>query len=594
MFDDRDSFWPEPPPDRQGPDVLPEVPAWLVDWPVASVEDWQVPDCACCVEPAAAPAAVLAAESPFEPVGWGVPMTPFGAPDPTTALPAPSPTVAALVSLIAQLTEVELPAVPGPQALADTGALLAAAGGLRVHLLDRLADVDTRGLHELSGARSVRAWIKTAQPDTDPGDLPLARKLRVLGHLKAALTARSVSVKASKKVAAALGKISHYLDRPDGLIDGQPAVELIGAVVDNVVDLVARSRGGLPDNDPLLLEVLGATARIVETGSSQHDQLEQAFTLLAEHLPADLLTDALDVMVCAILPAMLEQRGQEAEDNAGLSLQRRADGQGWDVHGRLDLECGELAYLALGAEARRDQDNADDTAVAQALRDQGLDPYAPDSAGGTGGADSTGGAGLFTVPQSETARREALRRPRTSARRLHDAFKNLLTRYLDADLAGSHHKQPVRISITASTTLLDSTPGARPATAASGARIPIRLLRRWWCNAETTAFLLSRGWLTLGVQHTGRTLTATERRALDLQGGHRCAGLDCCPGRTDDPLITLAPHHVQGYASTGTTSLNDTIWACPTLHHDLHHGKTVQLRDGRHLTEHGWTDDPTF
>lgn len=104
MYDDRDSFWPEPPPDWQGPDVLPEVPAWLVDWPVASVEDWQVPDCACCVEPAPAAAPAPAAESPFEPVGWGVPMTPFGTPDPTTALPAPSPTVAALVSLIAQLT----------------------------------------------------------------------------------------------------------------------------------------------------------------------------------------------------------------------------------------------------------------------------------------------------------------------------------------------------------------------------------------------------------------------------------------------------------------------------------------------------------
>ena len=114
---------------------------------------------------------------------------------------------------------------------------------------------------------------------------------------------------------------------------------------------------------------------------------------------------------------------------------------------------------------------------------------------------------------------------------------------------------------------------------------------RWWCNAETTAFLLSRGWLTLGVQHTGRTLTGTERRALDLQGGHRCAGLDCCPGRTDDPLITLAPHHVQGYAQHGTTSLGDTIWACDTLHHDLHHGKTVRLRNGRSLTDAGWVDE---
>lgn len=94
----------------------------------------------------------------------------------------------------------------------------------------------------------------------------------------------------------------------------------------------------------------------------------------------------------------------------------------------------------------------------------------------------------------------------------------------------------------------------------------------------------------MGVQHTGRTLTATERTALSLRDGRRCAGTGCCRGSTDDPLASLEPHHVRGFAESGTTSLAETIWACPSLHHDLHHGRTVLLRNGRYLSEQGWVD----
>jgi hypothetical protein len=34
------------------------------------------------------------------------------------------------------------------------------------------------------------------------------------------------------------------------------------------------------------------------------------------------------------------------------------------------------------------------------------------------------------------------------------------------------------------------------------------------------------------------------------------------------------------------------VLVCDRLHHDLHHGKTVPLRNHRWLNEHGWTQPP--
>jgi hypothetical protein len=141
-----------------------------------------------------------------------------------------------------------------------------------------------------------------------------------------------------------------------------------------------------------------------------------------------------------------------------------------------------------------------------------------------------------------------------------------------------------------SESLLAGVPGAPPAVSGSGRALPRSLVRRWWCDATVTPFLLDGGFKVVGVAHTTRTLTATERLALDVQsGGHRCAGLGCCPGEAD-PLTGLEPHHVEGWAGNGRTALGETIWACPALHHDLHHGKVVVLRNGRRLTEKGYVE----
>jgi hypothetical protein len=550
--------------------TLPEMPGWLLDSPGS--ESGEPGDCPCCVERASVVVASV-------PVRWDVPGQRFGD-APEVALPPVSPAVEGLQAVLARVAATVPSGLPEAQALVDLQALLQLGQELRVHTLSRLADAQTRQLHTLTTARSTRGWLDQVAPDRPGADLPLARKLAGLPVLRDRVSTGALSLVAASRVAAALGKARPELDHPDGLIDGQPATELVPAVVREVLALVAQSRLGMHESDPVLLSLSSDLEQVLADGGSQAGQLERAFVLLAEHLPPRWLREALQRLLDALLPNELERRA--ARDEGLLSLTDCGSGRGWDLRAHLDDETGELFYVALTAAARGDEQNAQDTADAAALRAQGHNPHNPH--------DPDDPLDSLTRLDPSVA---PTRPPRSRPRRWHDALTRLLHRYLAADLAGTSHKAPVRISVTVSSTLLDNTPGAPPALGGSGKALPRSLVRRWWCDATVTPFLLSHGWQALGTLHTTRTLTATERVALDLQsGGHRCAGLHCC--RNDpNPLTGLEPHHVTPWATTGTTSLRDTIWACPVLHHDLHHGRTATLRNGRHLNQHGWTPGPT-
>ena len=101
--------------------------------------------------------------------------------------------------------------------------------------------------------------------------------------------------------------------------------------------------------------------------------------------------------------------------------------------------------------------------------------------------------------------------------------------------------------------------------------------------------MLSLGRKVLETSHTERTLKAHERRAKKIETGGRCqaAGCRCGPGT---PLI---PHHPDAFARSVITRYDDTVMLCTPNHHDIHKGhKTLRLKDGRWLNEHGWTDGP--
>jgi hypothetical protein len=180
--------------------------------------------------------------------------------------------------------------------------------------------------------------------------------------------------------------------------------------------------------------------------------------------------------------------------------------------------------------------------------------------------------------------------PRSKQRRLHDALNRLLARYLEAGLGGISGKNPVQVSVTLPETAMTGAGGLSP-QADSGALIPRSVVRRWWCDAAVTAFVLSLGGKTLRAIHGQRTITALERRALHLEAGAAC-GVAGCP-HPPDLLQQLVPHHARRFADDGLTALEETVWLCEHDHHNVHEGRhTLLLRDGRYLDEQGFTRAP--
>jgi hypothetical protein len=546
--------------------VLAEVLAGLVQVVVEDAEPWHLPG---------------ALPGFGEPVRWAVP----GLWDAPAA--APEPTIGALVAQleadVAALEAVDPVGVSDAQLLGETERLLVLGQRLRVLELARFREVEQRTLFRHGGFHGMRGWLAHTAPDADHRDLTLARRLPSRGHLQAAVVAGAVPVRSAREVTASLAKVERYLDAADGLVDGQAGEALVAQVVRNTVDLVCQARGGLADDDPLLSTLQTRTETIVASGTSQQDRVEQAFVLLATHLDPAHLAAALEQQTAAILPNLLEEQLEAAEAQRGASLRQREDGS-WDLKGRLTPECGERLHTALAAEARRDPTNPLDTQARDAARREqaareGVDLF-------TDGAPLPAwDADRFGVRDDEPLV------PRTRSRRLHDALDGLLGRYLEQGLGGSHDKVPVQITLTLSSALPDGVPGALPARGATGRPLARSLVRRWWCDAHITALVMSRGWKPLGIAHTGRTLRGLERTASLTQHDHRCAGLDCCPGRAG-PLTDLVPHHLLEHSRHRRTSIDETVWLCPTAHHDIHTGKKrLRLRDGRLIDENGELDD---
>jgi hypothetical protein len=574
-----------PPEQELGWSELPDV---IPDW---VLEEWPLPepptcDCGCVAVHVAVHTVDLAADPADdrvvagEPVGWAIPgVTGLGAtPGAVSAdLPPVSDAVAAVQAAVQRLADVDPSGLTSAQALADGEGLLAVEQQLRVLNLRRVSDVGARGLHDLVGFRSVKAWLRKHRPDGDVADAALASQLRDFPQVRDAVEAGTVPLAGARKAVLALRKVAQYVDRPNGLIDGQPGDEVVTAVVRHVLSLVCRSLLGLADDDPRLAALIDRAKQVLAAGS-QLQVLEAAFTWLAEEIPARQLAGPLDELVMAILPSKLENRGELGHRRRGLTLTPLEDGTGWHLCGDLDLEAGEQLWVALKAEAARDPRNPEDTAAwsaataedKAALSDPSQDPWQL-------GADLAGSL-----------------HPRNRRERLHDALQRLLCRYLEHGLGGTAGKVPVQVSVTLSEQTLAGSPGAPPPRTDSGRLVPRALVKRWWCDSSVTTFVMSLGGKALRVVHSQRTLTADERRAQAAEGGDRCAGDGCCSG-LPDALTAVRQHHVLGYAEDQVTSLDETLPVCDVLHRDLHEGhRTVRLRDGRFVNEHGFVDRPSL
>lgn len=475
-----------------------------------------------------------------------------------------SPEIETLQQAIAAVAAIDPSRLNPAQALADATAVLEAHDALRLTALTRVADVDNRKLHRIDGSPTTTSWLRRHDSELTSSDTTLARRLPTLPTVSGAMQDRSLSVAAAGKIAKRLAKLRRWVDRPDGLIDGQPAAEALqGVIVDGVRGQVCQALGGLADDDPRLVALMADLAEIEQRPTTEIARLEAAFVLLGQHIEAALLPQALGTLVDALLPHEHERRAADAHDKRGFGFHPDFDRSGWHVtDGDLDLELGELLHTVITAMLAADPEAPADTeAYRQARQD------------GWSSADGADGLGSGDPPP-----------PRSLRQRRHDALKRALRLLLDSGALGQRDKVAPHIGVTVGEDWLHRRPGATPAVADSGARIPRSLVREWWCDSSVSRFVLSLGRKVIETSHTERTLKAHERRAKRIETGGRCqaAGCRCRPG---DRLI---PHHPNAWCRTGMTSKDDTVLFCDFAHAHLHRGATIRLRDGRLLNESGW------
>ena len=287
------------------------------------------------------------------------------APPPDVAAASWSAPLRALVDAVAGVRAQVPTDLPGPQAVAEAEVLLQQLETLRSVVLTRIADVDTRTLHTTTGAPSTSTWLHAQQTSLTRSDVAFARRLAAFPALATAVETGQLPVTGAGRIAAALTKARPHLDRPDGLIDGQPGEQTLTAVVvDGVLTAVCQAHAGLTDDDPRLTDLLSQLETIAHRPASQLDRLTDALLLLATSLEPAQLPGALALLLDALLPQQLEDRAERAHEHRGLRLRRKDDGSGWLItRGELDLECGELLQTVLDAERAVDPDNPLDTAT---------------------------------------------------------------------------------------------------------------------------------------------------------------------------------------------------------------------------------------
>jgi hypothetical protein len=477
--------------------------------------------------------------------------------DPT--LPVPLAMVVAGLQAMAEETPADIPAA---QALLVTQVLLTQLDVLKAVTLSRVADVETRQLHLLDDSPSTSAWVAEQQTSMPRSDVALARKLQRFPLLAARLEAGGLSMNGGVLIGRALTALRPHVDRPDGYIDGQPSDEVLPSVIVNgITQLVCQSKGGLDDDDPRLLALIEELAAIAAQPVAELRRLEAGFILLARHVEPAHLKACLEELSGALLPNLLAAKADDGHVNRGVLLRRKDDGSGWSLdRADLDLETGELLHAVLTAAMAVDPDNPMDTAKAEELRAEGLDPYED---------------GCVVV--------------RSRPQRMHDALRLALRSLLESGALGTRGKHVPQVAVTISEPALHEQPGALPGRAASGALWPAKLVRQLLCDSAITRFVFSLGHRVVESSHTERTLKPHERRIKQLETGGICQAAGCNKGlHTGHRLV---PHHPTPYSVDPVTSLQDTVLLCDVSHADVHDGgKTIRLKDGRLIGPHGWVE----
>lgn len=508
---------------------------------------------------------------------------------------------------------VEDPAVLDPAvALARAAVLLTVRERLQAAALTAVRDVDVRELYVLERAGSTRSWLRR-QLGGDAGQLGLARRLAARPVVAAALAGGLVSQRAAGQLCAVLDVVPDQVDEP----------RLAAVLQDGLRSLLGTVLGGSgADPDRVSAQTFAVRAQVdavvdaclADTLSPPADRLAPALLLLAEHLPAGQLGWALAQLLDP------DEPGPPQRSRFFLALQPLLDGE-WDLRGHLDPETGsrlaaELdrqqraaaaaaeAIAAAAAEASRGDFGAQPDSGAQpdpgAEPDSGtqLDAHTqPDPAvqPGRDAHDSPGGADVdadgfvadLSGPVDPSAGSGGRAVVPVGTRR-HDALCQLLRDAADVE-AGSGRPGPAALSITTTLAQLEGRPGALPALLRTpGAPVPLprQTLLRLGCFSELNLVVLDALGRPVGASTTLRSATRRQRAALQATWGPWCAIAGCTSTQT-------VPHHVRPWWLSRQTVLRDLLPLCEHDHRDLHEDhRTLRLRDGRLIDEHGWVDEP--
>jgi hypothetical protein len=164
---------------------------------------------------------------------------------------------------------------------------------------------------------------------------------------------------------------------------------------------------------------------------------------------------------------------------------------------------------------------------------------------------------------------------RTTGQRQHDALNVLLRRQLGDPSLGQHHGLPVTVVV--STTLQELTAAAGQAVTASGSVIPMREL----------IVMASRAYHYLAVfdGHSNRPLYLGRARRIassDQRLALFAAERGCTYPGCDVPADKCEVHHINEWATGGSTDITDLTLACPANHKLVGNGwATTKLSNNR-------------
>ncbi|BBY37623.1 hypothetical protein MMAN_17570 [Mycobacterium mantenii] len=165
------------------------------------------------------------------------------------------------------------------------------------------------------------------------------------------------------------------------------------------------------------------------------------------------------------------------------------------------------------------------------------------------------------TPDDDAVRRDN----RSEAQRNHDGFVAGLRGLFASGELGQHNGLPVSIVVT--TTLKDLESGAGNALTGGGTVVPMSDVIRWASHAHHYLAIFDHG-KALALHHTKRLASPAQRIMLYARD-RGCTKPGC-----DAPAYHSQVHHVQGWAATHRTDIDDLTLACGV--------------DNR-LVEKGWT-----